>query len=182
LRARNLRDLIPFLLGFRQLARLGFALTASGPASINPCAGAPCAAAIMSSDYLAAAIAIIAGVGMACLLSLAAKYLGGTQNRPTKNKGIPYEAGSDVIGSPRARFSVKFYQVAILFLVFDIEAAFMYPWAVNYGALSCKGPLGPHGTCAAGISFFGLGGVIVFMGILVVALAYVWRKRAVGWE
>jgi NADH-quinone oxidoreductase subunit A len=133
----------------------------------------------MSSDYLAAAIAIIAGVGMALLLTAAAKYLG--PHRPTKAKSIPYEAGSDVIGSPRARFSVKFYQVAILFLVFDIEAAFMYPWAVNYRALSCTAPL-ENGVCTAGVSFFGFGGVVVFMAILVVALVYVWRKRAVGWE
>jgi NADH-quinone oxidoreductase subunit A len=135
----------------------------------------------MRSDYVAAAIAIIAGVGMATLLSLAASFLGGTSNRPTKSKGIPYEAGSDVIGSPRARFSVKFYQVAILFLVFDIEAAFLYPWAVNFNALSCQAPL-QDGACTAGVSFFGLGGVLVFMAVLVVALAYVWRKRAVGWE
>src|SRR5881394_217101 len=134
----------------------------------------------MTSDYVPAALAILAGVGMALLLTLAAKYLG--PSRPTRAKQIPYEAGSDVIGSPRARFSVKFYQVAILFLVFDIEAAFMYPWAVNYNALSCKGPLAANGACTAGVSFFGLGGVVVFMGILVVALAYVWRKRAVGWE
>jgi NADH-quinone oxidoreductase subunit A len=133
----------------------------------------------MSSDYLAAAIAIIAGVGMALLLTLAAKYLG--PSRPSKAKSIPYEAGSDVIGSPRARFSVKFYQVAILFLVFDIEAAFLYPWAVNYRTLSCKAPLA-GGVCTAGVSLYGLGGVLVFMSLLVVALAYVWRKRAVGWE
>ena len=133
----------------------------------------------MTSEYIAAALAIFAGVGMACLLTLAAKYLG--PNRPTKAKQIPYEAGSDPVGSPRARFSVKFYQVAILFLVFDIEAAFLYPWAVNYRALSCMGPL-ENGACSAGVSFFGLGGVVVFMSILVVALAYVWRKRAIGWE
>ena len=133
----------------------------------------------MTSDYLSAAVAILAGVGMAMLLTLAAKYLG--PHRPTKAKSIPYEAGSDVIGSPRARFSVKFYQVAILFLVFDIEAAFLYPWAVNYRALSCQGPL-HDGVCTAGRSFLGLGGVMVFMAVLVVALAYVWRKRAVGWE
>src|ERR1700752_4571753 len=135
----------------------------------------------MSSDYLAAAIAILAGVGMALLLTAAAKYLG--PSRPTRGKSIPYEAGSDVIGSPRARFSVKFYQVAILFLVFDIEAAFLYPWAVNYRPLSCKGPLtltATGGVCHAGVSFFGLGGLLVFMSLLVVALAYVWRKRAVG--
>jgi NADH-quinone oxidoreductase subunit A len=133
----------------------------------------------MKSDYIAASIAILSGVGMALLLTAAAKYLG--PSRPTKAKGIPYEAGSDVIGSPRARFSVKFYQVAILFLVFDIEAAFLYPWAVNYRALSCTGPV-ENGLCTANVSFYGLGGVVVFMAILVTALAYVWRKRAVGWE
>jgi NADH-quinone oxidoreductase subunit A len=133
----------------------------------------------MTSDYVPAALAILAGVGMALLLTAAAKYLG--PSRPTKAKQIPYEAGSDVIGSPRARFSVKFYQVAILFLVFDIEAAFLYPWAVNYRALSCtEAP--QNGVCPGAVSFFGLGGVAVFMGILVVALAYVWRKRAIGWE
>jgi NADH-quinone oxidoreductase subunit A len=135
----------------------------------------------MQSDYVAASIAIAAGVGMAVLLSLVARYLGGTSNRPTKNKAIPYEAGSDVIGSPRARFSVKFYQVAILFLVFDIEAAFLYPWAVNYRALSCAGTF-DNGVCNGAVSFFGLANVVVFMAILIVGLVYVWRKRAVGWE
>lgn len=133
----------------------------------------------MNSDYIPAALAILLGVGMALLLTAAAKYLG--PSRITKAKQIPYEAGSDVVGSPRARFSVKFYQVAILFLVFDIEAAFLYPWAVNYRALSCTVPL-ENGVCTGAVSFFGLGGVVVFMSILVVALAYVWRKRAVGWE
>ena len=134
----------------------------------------------MSSDYVAAAIAIIAGVGMALLLTAAAKYLG--PSRPTKAKAIPYEAGSDVIGSPRARFSVKFYQVAILFLVFDIEAAFLYPWAVSYRALSCTGPAGRRASARPASRSSGLGEMLVFMAILVVALAYVWRKRAVGWE
>jgi NADH-quinone oxidoreductase subunit A len=133
----------------------------------------------MTSDYVPAALAILAGVGMSLLLTAAAQYLG--PSRPTRAKQIAYEAGSEPIGSPRARFSVKFYQVAILFLVFDIEVAFLYPWAVNYRALSCAGPL-QNGVCSAGVSFFGLGSVLAFMGILVVALAYVWRKRAVGWE
>ena len=133
----------------------------------------------MTSDYIAAALAIIAGVGMSLLILSAAVFIG--PNRPTRAKQIAYEAGSEPIGSPRARFSVKFYQVAILFLVFDIEAAFLYPWAVNYKALSCLGPL-ENGVCTAGVSFFGLGSVVTFMAILVVALAYVWRKRAVGWE
>ena len=133
----------------------------------------------MTSDYLPAAIAILAGVGFALALTAAAKYLG--PSRPSKAKDYPYECGSEVIGSPRARFEVKFYQVAIVFLVFDIETAFLYPWALRYRELSCSGAL-EAGHCAGGISWFGLGEVVVFMAILVVALAYVWRKRAVGWE
>jgi NADH-quinone oxidoreductase subunit A len=133
----------------------------------------------MTSNYLAAALMILVGVGFALALTAAAKYLG--PQRPNKAKDVPYECGSDVIGSPRARFEVKFYQVAIVFLVFDIEVAFLYPWALRYRELSCTGPL-DGGLCTAGISFFGLGEVLVFMSLLIVALAYVWRKRAVGWE
>ena len=133
----------------------------------------------MTSNYLATALMILVGVGFALLLTALARFLG--PRRPNKAKDVPYECGSDVIGSPRARFEVKFYQVAIVFLVFDIETAFLYPWALRYRALSCLGPL-DAGVCSAGLSFFGLGEILVFMGILVVALAYVWRKRAVGWE
>ena len=133
----------------------------------------------MQSNYLATALMILVGVGFALLLTALAKYIG--PRRFNKAKDVPYECGSDVIGSPRARFDVKFYQVAIVFLVFDIETAFLYPWALRYRELSCSGPL-DAGACAAGLSFFGLGEILVFMGILVVALAYVWRKRAVGWE
>ena len=133
----------------------------------------------MTSNYLATALMILVGVGFAFLLTALAKYLG--PRRPNKAKDVPYECGSDVIGSPRARFDVKFYQVAIVFLVFDIETAFLYPWAVKYRDLSCSGALS-NGVCGSGVSFFGIGEILVFMGILVVALAYVWRKRAVGWE
>jgi NADH-quinone oxidoreductase subunit A len=133
----------------------------------------------MTSNYLAAALMILVGVGFALALTALAKYIG--PRRFNKAKDVPYECGSDVIGSPRARFEVKFYQVAIVFLVFDIETAFLYPWALRYRELSCSGAL-DSGVCAGGLSFFGLGEILVFMGILVVALAYVWRKRAVGWE
>ena len=133
----------------------------------------------MTSNYLATALMMFVGVGFALALTALAKYVG--PRRFNKAKDVPYECGSDVIGSPRARFEVKFYQVAIVFLVFDIETAFLYPWALKYRALSCSGAL-DSGVCAAGVSFFGLGEILVFMGILVVALAYVWRKRAVGWE
>ena len=133
----------------------------------------------MTSDYIPAALTILVGVGFALALTAAAKYLG--PGRRNKAKDYPYECGSDVIGSPRTRFEIKFYQVAILFLVFDIETAFLYPWALRYRELSCMGPL-EAGVCTAGASFFGLSEILVFMSILIVALAYVWRKRAVGWE
>ncbi|MBX3156894.1 MAG: NADH-quinone oxidoreductase subunit A [Deltaproteobacteria bacterium] len=103
-------------------------------------------------------------------------FLGPKATNPEKLK--PFECGSEPIGSPRGRYSVKFYQVAILFLVFDIEAAFMYPWAVLYSHLSRT--TGPQG--APQISFFGFGEMLIFVAILVVALAYVWRKKAIGWE
>jgi NADH-quinone oxidoreductase subunit A len=133
----------------------------------------------MTSNYLAAVLMILVGVGFALALTALAKYIG--PRRFNKAKDVPYECGSDVIGSPRARFEVKFYQVAIVFLVFDIETAFLYPWALRYRALSCAGAV-DAGVCSGGLSLFGLGEILVFMGILVVALAYVWRKRAVGWE
>ena len=133
----------------------------------------------MTSDYIPATLTILIAVGFALALTAAAKYLG--PSRKSKAKDIPYECGSDVIGSPRARFEVKFYQVAILFLVFDIETAFLYPWALKYRELSCSAPL-VDGLCAANVSFFGLSEILVFMSILIVALTYVWRKRAVGWE
>src|SRR5437773_1617629 len=125
----------------------------------------------MTSDYISAALTIVVGVGFALLLLAAARFLG--PRRQTEGKDYPYEAGSPVIGSPRARFSVKFYQVAILFLVFDIETAFLYPWALRYRALSCAGAF-EAGVCTGGVSLFGLGEILVFMGVLAVALAYVW--------
>lgn len=91
----------------------------------------------------------------------------------TPEKLAPFECGSEPIGSPRGRYSVKFYQVAILFLVFDIESAFMYPWALMYRALS---------TTGQGVSFFGFAEMLLFVMVLVVALAYVWRKKAIGWD
>ena len=133
----------------------------------------------MTNNYLAAALMLLVGVGFALALTALAKYIG--PRRPNKAKDVPYECGSDVIGSPRARFEVKFYQVAIVFLVFDIETAFLYPWALRFRQLSCTGAI-EAGLCSGSMSWFGLGEVLVFMAILIVALAYVWRKRAVGWE
>ena len=93
-----------------------------------------------------------------------------------------YESGVPALGDARERFSVRFYLVAILFIIFDIETVFMIPWAVYYKQLSCFVPLVAD-ICPVGhISFFGLGEMLVFMLILLVGFAYVWKKGALQWD
>jgi NADH-quinone oxidoreductase subunit A len=81
------------------------------------------------------------------------------------DKLMPYECGIDPIGDARERFSVRFYIVAMLFLVFDVETIFLFPWAVIYDRLA----------------LFGLVEMLVFIGILVVGYYYAWRKGALEW-
>jgi NADH-quinone oxidoreductase subunit A len=87
--------------------------------------------------------------------------------RPSEVKLQVFETGNPPIGSLRGqRFPVKFYLVAILFIVFDIEVVFLYPWAVAYRSLG----------------WFGLAEMAVFVGILGIGLAYVWRVGALEWD
>ncbi len=123
-----------------------------------------------------AGLAVVLALGFCGLFTALAVLIGPKAVNPEKLK--PFECGSEPIGTPRGRYSVRFYQVAILFLVFDIEAAFMYPWALLYNQLSKT--VGPNGQ--AMVSVFGFAEMLVFVAILVVALAYVWRKKAIGWD
>ena len=87
--------------------------------------------------------------------------------RPLPAKAAPYESGIDPIRLPKTeRFSVKFYVVAMLFIIFDIEAIFLYPWAVAFRSLG----------------LFGLVEMIVFIGLVFVAYVYVWQKGGLEWE
>ena len=104
------------------------------------------------------------------------------RSRPTQVKQQAYESGVPALGDARERFSVRFYLVAILFIIFDIETVFMIPWAVYYKQLSCFVPL-VNDVCPVGnISFFGLGEMLVFMAILLVGFVYVWKKGALQWD
>lgn len=132
----------------------------------------------MAVTYSPILVAILFATGFGLVFLALAMFMG--PKHETAEKLAPFECGSEPIGSPRVRFSVKFYQVAILFLVFDIESAFLYPWAVLYRKLSCSGALYDN-VCSSGITFFGFAEMAVFLAILVVALAYVWRKKAIGW-
>jgi NADH-quinone oxidoreductase subunit A len=126
-----------------------------------------------------AGLAIVLALGFCGLFTALAVFVGPKATNPEKLK--PFECGSEPIGTPRGRYSVRFYQVAILFLVFDIEAAFMYPWTVLFDTLSKTVGVGPNGQPIQVISAFGFVEMLTFVAILVVALAYVWRKKAIGW-
>ncbi len=102
--------------------------------------------------------------------------------RPTPVKSQAYESGMAPLGDARERFSVKFYLVAMLFIIFDIETVFMIPWGVAFRQLSCAVALTPTGCPAGQVSFFGLGEMLVFIGILLVGFAYVWKKGALQWD
>lgn len=111
-------------------------------------------------------IAVLTGIALffAILLPILSLSLG--PRRPSARKGTSYESGMTPIGEAQRRLPVKFYLVAVLFIIFDIEIIFLLPWAVTFRALG----------------LFGLAEVLVFILILVVGFAWVWKKGALEWE
>src|SRR3954451_996728 len=104
------------------------------------------------------------------------------RSRPTPVKQSAYESGIPPLGDARERFSVKFYMVAVLFIIFDIETVFMIPWGAHFRQLSCGVNL-VGGACPTGqISLFGLWEMLVFIAILLVGFIYVWKKGALQWD
>ncbi|MGH7621879.1 MAG: NADH-quinone oxidoreductase subunit A [Gemmatimonadaceae bacterium] len=102
--------------------------------------------------------------------------------RPTPVKQTPYESGIPPLGDAHERFSVKFYMVAVLFIIFDIETVFMIPWGAYYRQLSCSTAL-VGDICPAGqLSLFGLSEMLVFILILLIGFIYVWKKGALQWD
>ena len=114
------------------------------------------------------ALAAVMAIGMLVL----AGVLGPRRYSVVKN--APFECGSVPVGSARERFSVKFYVVAILFVVFDIEAIFLYPWAVLL--------LPDASTGAPGLGWPGLVTMGIFVATLIAGLAYVWKKGVLDWS
>ncbi len=133
----------------------------------------------MLVNYIPVVVFLAVAVGFAGLLLIVARALG--PKRDTPAKAIAYECGMEPLGRPRSRFSVGFYRIAILFIIFDIEAAFFYPWAVAFRELSCRGEL-VNGICKGSSTVFGLGVMLVFLAILLLALVYVWRRKALEWD
>ena len=135
----------------------------------------------MARSYLPVLL-LLGFVAMNAVLMLALSHLT-IRPRPTPVKQTAYESGIPALGDARERFSVKFYMVAMLFIIFDIETVFMIPWGVHFQRLSCSVPLAASGACPAGqTSFFGLSEMLVFMAILFVGFIYVWKKGALQWD
>ena len=105
---------------------------------------------------------LVTGFGV---VSLVMSYLLGVK-KPNARKLAPYECGVNPIGTARERFSVKFYLVAMLFLLFDIEAVFLFPWAVVYRDLR----------------IFGFVEMLLFIVVILAGYIYVWKKGALEWE
>jgi NADH-quinone oxidoreductase subunit A len=111
-------------------------------------------------------IVILALLGVAFSVGsiVLARFVG--PRKPTAEKQAPYECGMPPVGDARERHSVKFYLVAMIFLLFDIEVAFLYPWAMSIRDLQWTGFVQ----------------VVVFLAILVAGYAYVWKKGALNWD
>jgi len=103
----------------------------------------------------------------------------GITPRPDPAKNSPYECGVLPVGDARTRFPVRYYLVALVFVVFDLEAVFVYPWAVSFRDAVRETGLW-QGTHQAGMLAFGE--MLLFMGVLAVGLIYLWRRGALDWE
>src|SRR5438105_15546398 len=104
------------------------------------------------------------------------------RSRPTPVKQVPYESGMPPLGDARERFSVKFYMVAVLFIIFDIETVFMIPWGAYFRQLSCTIALVDNVCPPTQTSLFRLLEMVVFILILLVGFIYVWKKGALQWD
>jgi NADH-quinone oxidoreductase subunit A len=115
------------------------------------------------ANYLPLLMHFLVAGALAGVIVLLSWIIG--QRKPTRAKLSPYECGMAPIGDARERFSVKFYMVAMLFILFDVEAIFLYPWAVILKDLK----------------MFGFWEMMVYLGIFLVGFFYVWKKGVLEW-
>ncbi len=118
----------------------------------------------MLQEYLPIAVLLILATGLSGLVVLIGHLFG--PRRPTQRKAMPYESGMRPIGPGTRRMPVRFYLVAVLFILFDIEVVFFLPWAVVFRKLG----------------LFGLVEMFIFIVILLVGYVYAWKKGALEWE
>jgi NADH-quinone oxidoreductase subunit A len=125
----------------------------------------------MTYSFIPILLMLIAAVALGAVFLSLNWFIGKKQRNPAKL--APYESGVPLLDENRKRVNVRFYQIAMLFILFDIEAAFLYPWAVIYRDATVT----PHG-----ISWFIFMEMIVFVILLGVGYVYVWKKKAFDWK
>jgi NADH-quinone oxidoreductase subunit A len=116
------------------------------------------------SQYLPVLLFILVGIAVGIVPQVLGYLLG--PNKPNQAKSSPYECGFEAFEDARMKFDVRYYLVAILFILFDLEIAFLFPWA----------------AALKEVGVVGFWAVIVFLGILVVGFIYEWKKGALDWE
>ena len=118
----------------------------------------------MLSNYLPVLIFVIISLAIAVIVIVLGYVLG--TRRPDSEKLSPYECGFESFEDARMKFDVRYYLVAILFIIFDLEIAFLFPWAIVLNQ----------------IGLFGFASMAIFLGILVIGFIYEWKKGALEWE
>ena len=118
----------------------------------------------MLAEYIPIALLFVFSTGLAMLLIFLGTIFGPRRRNPAKEQ--PYESGMRPFGQARRRFPIQFYLVAVLFILFDVEIIFFFPWAVTFKALG----------------LFGFIEMIIFIAILLVGYVYVLKKGALEWE
>lgn len=118
----------------------------------------------MDHPYFPLLVIFALAGGIVFALLLVASKVGPKSSNPAK--GEPFESGNPPKGDARLRFSVQFYLIAMLFLIFDLEVVFLYPWAIYFRELG----------------MFGLVQMAIFLGILTIGYVYVWKKGALDWD
>lgn len=114
--------------------------------------------------YLPIFIFLVIAAGLSLLMATLPHILG--PRKPDAEKLSSYECGFEAFGDARGKFDVRFYLVAILFIIFDLEVAFLFPWAISLG----------------NIGEFGFWSMMVFLGVLTIGFIYEWKKGALEWE
>lgn len=119
---------------------------------------------MLLAEYLPIIIFLGIAIGLGLVMMIAA-WIIAVQN-PDPEKNSAYECGFEAFDDARMKFDVRFYLIAILFIIFDLEVAFLFPWAISLGK----------------IGVFGFWSMMVFLGILTIGFAYEWKKGALEWE
>ena len=121
-------------------------------------------------NYLPLLIQVLIATAMGCGMAAGSFFIG--NRRASKAKLAAYECGIPAEGDARGRFSVRFYMVAMLFILFDVEAVFMLPWAVIYRQL----------PAITGSRLFGFWEILVYLGFVFVGFFYIWKKGILDWS